>query len=80
MTDEKKKKSYLSDPKYLFTLLTAIVKKDGGRLEITEEDMMKVTSKDMVTLAYDRKNKTIILQSLRDRPWNPSEKEEDFEN
>ena len=80
MTDKKKKKSYLSDPKYLFTLLTAIVKKDGGRLEITEEDMMKVTSKDMVTLAYDRKNKTIILQSLRDRPWNPSEKKEDFEN
>ena len=80
MTDEKKKKSYLGDPKYLFTLLTAIVKRDGGRLVITEEDMLKVSSKDMVTLAYDRKSRSIILQSLRDRPWNPSEEEEDFEN
>ena len=80
MTDEKKKKSYLGDPKYLFTLLTAIVKRDGGRLVITEEDMLKVSSKDMVTLAYDRKNRSIILQSLRDRPWNPSDDDEGFEN
>ena len=80
MTDEKKKKSYLGDPKYLFTLLTAIVKRDGGRLVITEEDMLKVSSKDMVTLAYDRKNRSIILQSLRDRPWSPTDEGEDFEN
>ena len=80
MTDEKKKKSYLGDPKYLFTLLTAIVKRDGGGLVITEVDMLKVSSKDMVTLAYDRKNSSIILQSLRDRPWSPTDEGEDFEN
>jgi len=79
MADEGKKKSYLSDPKYLFTLLTAIVKKQGGRIEVTEEDMTKVTTKDMVTLSYDIKSRTIILQSLLDTAWETKEKEE-YEN
>ena len=80
MTDEKKKKSYLSDPKYLFTLLTALVKKEGGRIEITEEDMVKVTREDMVTLSYDREERKIILLSLRDTAWQSDDNPEEYDN
>tara|TARA_Y100000310_G_scaffold158288_1_gene157715 strand:- start:4789 stop:5031 length:243 start_codon:yes stop_codon:yes gene_type:complete len=80
MTDEKKKKSYLSDPKYLFTLLTALVKKQGGRIEITEEDMVKVTTEDMVTLSYDRENRKVILLSLRDTTWKSDDDPEEYDN
>jgi len=51
----------LSDEKMLFTLLTAIVKKQGGEIRITEDEMDAVTKKDMMMMYYDKNAKEIIL-------------------
>ena len=51
----------LSDQQMLFTILTALVKKDGGEIRITEEEMDSVTKSDMMLMYYDKKKKEIIL-------------------
>ena len=35
---------YLQDPDYLFSLLTMLVKKNGGKIVITEEEMKNVST------------------------------------
>ena len=59
MSDDKRKA--LSDQQMLFTILTAIVKKAGGEVRITEDEMDSVTKTDMMLMYYDIKNKEIIL-------------------
>ena len=53
---------YLSDPTYLTTLLTAIVKKQGS-LVLSEEDFTHVTSQDYISLYIDLKTSNIILRA-----------------
>ena len=50
---------YLSDPEYLFSILTALVKKYGGKIKISEEEMkMAEEKKSMWTINYYKyKNK-----------------------
>ena len=43
----------LSDNKYVFTLLTALIKREGGELRLAEGDLLSVTKEDVVTLLYD---------------------------
>ena len=38
----------LDDSQWLFTVLTALVKKNGGELKITEETVLEVSKKDVV--------------------------------
>ena len=54
-------RSALNDKEMLFTLLTAILKKSGGEIKISEDEMDRVTKKDMVMMYYDKKQKEIIL-------------------
>jgi len=51
----------LSDQQMLFTILTALVKKDGGEIRITEEEMDSVVKSDMMLMYYNKKKKEIIL-------------------
>jgi hypothetical protein len=51
----------LNDKEMLFTLLTAIVKKENGEIRISEEEMDSVVKTDMVMMYYDKANKEIIL-------------------
>jgi len=51
----------LNDTDMLFTLLTAIVKKSGREIRITEEEMDAVKKSDMMLMYYDKTNKEIIL-------------------
>jgi hypothetical protein len=53
---------YLSDPTYLTTLLTTIVKKQGS-LVLTEEDFIDVSSQDYISLYIDLKTNNIILRA-----------------
>ena len=55
-------KKRLKDPDWLFTVLTALVKKEGGSLRIHDKDMIEVTKKDVVGLFYDKKESCIILK------------------
>ena len=33
---------YLQDPEYLFSIITMLVKKNGGKIVLTEEEMKSV--------------------------------------
>ena len=52
----------LSDREYLFTLLMAIVRKEGDELRISEETLIRVTKEQSLALMYDRATKEIILK------------------
>ena len=56
------KNKYLSDSKYLITLVTAIVKKEGS-IRLCEEDFVDVTGDDYISLYIDLKTNDIILQA-----------------
>jgi hypothetical protein len=53
---------YLSNPKYLTTLLTTIIKKYDSII-LTEEDFADVTKKDYASLYIDLKTNNIILKA-----------------
>ena len=54
----------LKDPDFLFTLLAAVMKRDGGTLELTEDDILSVDMSEAVALHYDRTTGTVILKFL----------------
>tara|TARA_B100001029_G_C14912139_1_gene367131 strand:+ start:203 stop:430 length:228 start_codon:yes stop_codon:yes gene_type:complete len=60
---DEQERSALQDEDMLFTLLTAIVKLNGGEIRISEDEMDSVTIKDMVMLYYDKPNKELILST-----------------
>ena len=51
---------YLSNTKYLTTLITAIVKKEGT-IRLNEQDFINVTKEDYISLYIDLKTNDIIL-------------------
>ena len=55
------KKSLQSD-EYVLTLLTACIKKSGGEISLTEEEIVAVTKTDLVGMFYDTKTEQIILR------------------
>lgn len=56
-----KERTALNDEQMLFTMLTALVKKNGGEIRITENEMDSVTTKDMVMMYYSKNTNEIIL-------------------
>jgi hypothetical protein len=56
----------LDDSQWLFTVLTALVKKNGGELKITEETILEVSKKDVVGLFWDKRDSSIILKLVSD--------------
>ena len=54
----------LKSKEYVFTLLTALVKKSGGEVRISEEDLCKVTKQDLVTLLWDNTTNEVVLQTV----------------
>jgi hypothetical protein len=55
---------YLQDPDYLFSILTMLVKKNGGKIVITEEEMSSVTKGDLIGMYYEPKTKNLILKEV----------------
>lgn len=53
----------LKNEQYLMTLLTALIKREGGEVRISEETMISVTKSDIVTLSYDTKTDEVVLRS-----------------
>ena len=46
---------YLQDPEYLFSILTMLVKKNDGKIVITEEEMKSVSTGDLIGMYYELK-------------------------
>lgn len=60
----------LSDDEFLFTLFAAFIIKEGGEIRLSQEDCMKVSQDDRVSLLYDIQTKELILRkdsSLEDK-------------
>ena len=58
------RKRLLNDPQYLFVMLTAIVKKYGGEITITRDDLTCVTKSDLVSMSINPKTQDIILKAI----------------
>ena len=75
---------YLDDPEYLFALLTAIVKRAGGELSISEEEIEQVTKNDLMGMYWKPKRNELILKILKTedviRNPMPINTDEVFEN
>jgi 5,10-methenyltetrahydromethanopterin hydrogenase len=54
-------RSALNNKEMLFTLLTALIKKNDGEIRISEDEMDAVVKSDMVMMYYDKGAKEIIL-------------------
>ena len=61
----------LNNKEVLIFLIGALVKKNGGTLRISKQEVLDVKSKDILTLAYDKQKEEIVLMSV-----NTEEKEE----
>ena len=55
---------YLQDPEYLFGILTILVKKNGGKITITEEEMQNVSKGDLIGMYYEPKTGNLILKEV----------------
>jgi hypothetical protein len=55
---------YLNDPEYLFSLLTVLVKKYGGKIIVTEEEMKSITTGDLIGMYFEPKTGNVILKEV----------------
>ena len=60
----KKMSKYLQDPEYLFSIITMLVKKNGGKITITEEEMKSVSKGDLIGMYYEPKTGNLILKEV----------------
>ena len=55
---------YLSDPEYLFSILTALVKKNGGKIVLTEEELGNISKGDLMGMYYEPATGNLILKAV----------------
>jgi hypothetical protein len=55
---------YLQDPEYLFSLLTILVKKNGGQITLTEEEIKNVSKGDLIGMYFEPKAGNLILKEV----------------
>jgi hypothetical protein len=55
---------YLNDPEYLFNILTIIVKKSGGEIKLTKEELDSITKGDLIGMYFEPKTGAVILKEV----------------
>ena len=55
---------YLQDPEYLFSIVTMLVKKNGGKIIITEEEIKNVSKGDLIGMYFEPKTGNLILKEV----------------
>ena len=55
---------YLQDPEYLFSIITMLVKKNGGKIVLTEEEMKSVSKGDLIGMYFEPKTGNLILKEV----------------
>ena len=55
---------YMNDPEYLFAVLTAIVKKNGGYLSLSKEELKLAQKGDLIGMYYEPKTGNLILKEV----------------
>ena len=54
----------MKDPEYLFSILAAIVKKSGGFLRLTEEEIKSVTKNDIIGMYFEPETNSIVFKKV----------------
>ncbi len=57
-------KKTLKNNDYVLTLLTAHIKKNGGQVVLTEEELHAVEKTDLVGMFYDTKKEVLVLRIM----------------
>jgi len=55
---------YMQDPDFLFSVLAMVVKKNGGIITITEEEMKDVSKGDLIGMYYEPKTGDLVLKQV----------------
>ncbi len=55
---------YLQDPDWLFSILTILVKKNGGQITLTEEEMKNVSTGELIGMYFEPKTGNLILKEV----------------
>jgi len=78
---------YLNDPEYLFSILTALVKKNGGKIVLSEEELQNVSKGDLIGMYFEPASGAIVLKQVDPEDMlqatgiiQSKKKEEVFEN
>ena len=54
----------MQDPDFLFSVLAMVVKKNGGIITITEEEMKDVSKGDLIGMYYEPKTGDLVLKQV----------------
>jgi hypothetical protein len=55
---------YLNDADYLFNILTVIVKKSGGEIKLTKEELNSIAKGDLIGMYFEPKTGAVILKEV----------------
>ncbi len=55
---------YMNDPEYLFAVLTAMVKKYGGTISLSKEELNAAQKGDLIGMYYEPKTDSIIFKEV----------------
>lgn len=55
---------YMKDPEYLFSILAAIVKKNGGFLRLTEEEIKAVNKDDIIGMYFEPETNSLVFKKV----------------
>ena len=55
---------YMTDPDYLFAVLTAMVKKFGGSITLSKEELNAAQKGDLIGMYYEPKTDSIVFKEV----------------
>lgn len=64
MFDDGNRNAFLKDASFLMALLATVAKMNGGEIEFTEADMMKVGKTDLLGMYYNEGRGTYSIKTM----------------
>lgn len=55
---------YMTDPDYLFAVLTAMVKKFGGSISLSKDELAAAQKGDLIGMYYEPKTDSIVFKEV----------------
>ena len=55
---------YMQDPDFLFSVLAMLVKKNNGKITITEKEMKNISKGDLIGMYYEPETGDLILKQV----------------
>ena len=55
---------YMKDPEYLFAILATIVKKNGGLLRLSQEEIEAVSKNDIIGMYFEPETNSLVFKKV----------------